>query len=107
MPLDDDEDVEREGEEQHHGLEPIPEEEDEDTLVAVWYQELISGDVSEDAQLPEAEIPPHPICTSPAQTVCVTGNGSIHHQTWYVEDLGDLSTEVDKADVFKSTLEKR
>ena len=75
------------GEDHHRELPTIPEGDDEDSFVSVWYQELISEEVLEDVTIPEAEFPPHPICTMPAQTVCVTGNGSIHHQVWYTEDL--------------------
>ena len=101
-----DEEVEAERTDHHLELPPIPEEDDEDTLVSVWYQELLSGETLEDATIPEAEVPPHPICTMPAQTVCVTGNGSVHHQTWYVEDLGDLSNGADTNDFHRYTLEK-
>ena len=42
----------------------------------------------------------------PAQTVCVTGNGSIHHQVWYTEDLENVSTAVDTPDFHRHTLDE-
>ena len=73
-------------------LSPIQEGNEDDLITQAFYEELISETPLSDAETPLAEVPPHPIYTMPEQIVYIaTGDGEMHMQEWYPEDIKDQS----------------